>query len=1569
MRFRYLLFVFMALAIAQIGAIPKSKDELSRAATSWWSFISPQQPVLEAAQVDSFLVEGEPLLFVYHNRQGGFVILANESQSRPILAYGVAGSFEYPCTNPAVSDWLEMMALEIQSIRNGEYVFADADDQWSAILSGDYRLWQNNRSVSQMLQTTWNQGYPYNRLCPADPQGPGGHVLTGCTATAMAQVMRYWSWPLQGTGSHSYYHQNYGTQSVNFGQTTYNWDNMQAICDASNVDIPLLMYHCGVAVNMDYSTSGSGAYYTTNNAFTSFFGYGAYQHVLRSNYNDTNWINLMKSELDQRRPILYAGWSSDSGHAFILDGYSNNNYFHINWGWGGSSDGFFTLGSFLSYNQNNKAVIGLQPSVQHLPPQNVILNNYGIVVNFQWSAPASSTCTGYKIYREGELVHTITSSSTTTYTFENTILGESTYQIAATYASGQSLPVVVGTVTMKENMDDLFWDIPILENQGWIFGNGWGDSWDHPIAYTWPSGGAFDSSLLSPSIQCPANAGNLITKMHYRDHPSYNDAIHLEIAVICNNVTTVLWTLNTTQDWGLFNGSLLELPISQFAGQSIKVQYRAWGNPPNIAGGWYIHDVSLSLKHPIDLALISIVTPDFINNNGSITASVEVKNKGIQATGAFTVNLYRQGLQQIATIQGPPLLAGESTILQIPATISSSGAIFVYAVINYSGESYIYNNTAGYTIYAAPNTSLSKQIGQKQVLNILPDLNYYYTSMFQVLYPSSELQFQGIVQALVLKSRFLDSVSKPWTIYMSNTTASTLTAMQPVNQSQMVYQGVVTVLPGEYPIVLNLMTPFNYTGGNLLLTFYSPYDDDISSDWSRFWDYAVPANRARQIGGYSGSSIDPTNPGAGSASLYSPYINFVISGTLLSSVAGTVVSEGGTNIAIAGASISFTGPSTHQGSTNTSGFFSLSGLHYGSTYNYTVQKQGFQTLTGSIYINSFIVNLGNLVLQDVINSPYNVNGTVMQNNYFCQITWAFSDAIASRNREQRTKVTNQARAQTGFIIYRLIAGAEDNPSSWVELSSVGSSYRTYNDMQWNTLPAGDYKYAVSSWYNYSTESPAALSDIVQRFTYGEVVGVVRDLDGAPIVGAQLFVDQLAGHGPYSSQSDSLGVYQISGIYYAANYSMVCSHPQYQSSSTTFSLNANQVLEQDFNLSDTILSPQNLQVSIQDSTYVAQLSWQGASNRQWDSFAALTRESKAFNGYSVWRVPAASVSNEALWVSLGLTEDCVFVDSLWKYLSNDEYIYAVRSAYSAGQSAPCLSAPVTHLYYGSMSGYLQDAGNNPLIGVSLNLYLSTQSYTAESDSVGYFEFENVLPNVYQMTATFPGYQDYTMGQVEVLMHELVTYTLTLTEVLFPPLNLIAEIDQDDGSVQLNWDVPVPCDSKGFVGYILWRLVPGQEFYHNSWIELTTEPISDTMYVDTTISISEGDTYRYGVQAVYSYENLSPVCLSNVIVYIVGNDDDHNVAPELLNLWIYPNPSYGFVNIAIDIPKDGEVSVGVYNLRGQRITSIGNSVLSAGTHRFTWNGRDLHGVTMGSGVYIIRVLSQSGDRAIKFLYFRQ
>ena len=184
----------------------------------------------------------------------------------------------------------------------------------------------------------------------------------------MAMIMKYWNYPAKATGSHSYIPEGYPAQTVDFSSATYDWDNMpKEIFSFSPVNeieaIALLMYHCGVSIDMKYGAMASSGYSElVPSAMNKYFSYTAnMRHLYREQHELGEWEKLLVDNLNQRLPVFYAGSSQISGgHAFLCDGYNEEGYFHFNWGWSGELNGYFAIDALTptgaDYNVNQGAL-------------------------------------------------------------------------------------------------------------------------------------------------------------------------------------------------------------------------------------------------------------------------------------------------------------------------------------------------------------------------------------------------------------------------------------------------------------------------------------------------------------------------------------------------------------------------------------------------------------------------------------------------------------------------------------------------------------------------------------------------------------------------------------------------------------------------------------------------------------------------------------------------------------------------------------------------------------------------------------------------------------------------------------------------------------------------------------------------------------------------------------------------------------------------------------------------------------------------------------------------------------
>ena len=400
-----------------------------------------------------------PNLYVFGNEHC-FVIIAADDAIHPVLGYSLERGFGTDLLPINTYEWLKAYDEEIAIVTESRL---EANDEilleWHNLISGIGFIPKSRNSVGPLLRSKWNQNSPFNNLCPADPTDPSGHCYTGCVATTMAQIMNYWEHPVRGTGSHSYTpenHPEYGVQSANFGSTTYNWDNMKnyysrGYTDTEALAVATLMYHCGVSINAEYGPNGtSGSLRNTPYALTHYFDYSSnmvFKYKSYGNtvyYSDSLWIEMLKQELNLNRPIPYRG-NENTGHAFVCDGYDENDYFHFNWGWSGMCDGYFLIGALnpqrsrteipnnRAYNGNNGAIFNCYPKTPNIsPPSNInsVVNGRNVTVT--WNNVSNAAY--YRLYRDGDLI--ASNLHTTSYTDNNVTYGIHSYYVKSVKSDG-----------------------------------------------------------------------------------------------------------------------------------------------------------------------------------------------------------------------------------------------------------------------------------------------------------------------------------------------------------------------------------------------------------------------------------------------------------------------------------------------------------------------------------------------------------------------------------------------------------------------------------------------------------------------------------------------------------------------------------------------------------------------------------------------------------------------------------------------------------------------------------------------------------------------------------------------------------------------------------------------------------------------------------------------------------------------------------------------------------------------------------------------------------------------------
>lgn len=325
---RFVLILILTLSLGSLLAKERTGEEKLAIARSYltkkhsFSRAKSLNKILELKTLDALSVFG------YSN--GGFVIVSNDDTNAPVLGYSDNK------TNLESPDLMWYLNAANQALQSR---------------TASSTALESKEPIEPLLKTSWGQDTPYNNLCPTERENEKAIYPTGCVATAMAQVMYYHQYPEKGTGNITYSFQD-RILSADFNNTYYQWNLMTPTykkgeySDESALAVATLMYQCGVSIKMQYNTGGSGAYsYNAATALRKNFGYHKNLQIhYRDYYTTKEWINKVYDELKTGRPIIYTGVDeSNGGHCFVLDGFDQNNFVHVNWGWDGVNDGYYDI--------------------------------------------------------------------------------------------------------------------------------------------------------------------------------------------------------------------------------------------------------------------------------------------------------------------------------------------------------------------------------------------------------------------------------------------------------------------------------------------------------------------------------------------------------------------------------------------------------------------------------------------------------------------------------------------------------------------------------------------------------------------------------------------------------------------------------------------------------------------------------------------------------------------------------------------------------------------------------------------------------------------------------------------------------------------------------------------------------------------------------------------------------------------------------------------------------------------------------------------------------------------------
>ena len=411
---RIILLLCGFLAYQTMNAESVSKSEALRKAQSFM----PGKHFVESPSVALARGEASSEAFYVFNadNNGGYVIVSGDDRTTEILGYSKTGNLDMDRLPENLKWWLDGYVRQIKALGTSVKPVKTVKTRG---------VEEPKEAIAPLIQTKWNQSYPYNMWCPDDKgrewQDAGfatnnkgeysvdNICVTGCVATAMAQIMYYWKKPATCPAIDAYDTGSHGWTMDALPGTTFKWDQMKKEYNGEEGDetvnaIAELFRYCGQSVGMDYDMGGSEASVSPE-ALAKVFGYSKnIRKIYRDPYSTSQWEDMVYAELAAGRPVLYSGQAGIGGHQFIVDGYDGNGLFHMNWGWGGMSDDYFVLsladpknqgigGADSAFQFDQDALFGVKPgnSEEVLTPQiksdiskmsSKTYNRAGVNVNF-----------------------------------------------------------------------------------------------------------------------------------------------------------------------------------------------------------------------------------------------------------------------------------------------------------------------------------------------------------------------------------------------------------------------------------------------------------------------------------------------------------------------------------------------------------------------------------------------------------------------------------------------------------------------------------------------------------------------------------------------------------------------------------------------------------------------------------------------------------------------------------------------------------------------------------------------------------------------------------------------------------------------------------------------------------------------------------------------------------------------------------------------------------------------------------------------------------------------------------
>ena len=475
-------FVTFVIIICSASANPVNVKTAQEVAQNFFATVSDINNAninLTYTETDSV---NEPLYYVFNiNSADGFVIISANDIFHPVIGYSTEKrAYTVPVKGTNIYFWMQRRKTEmISDLAANLKATPEITNEWNTYSENAPHHNENRimsgglfpSSTAYLVKSLWDQSAPYNDDCPGTSPN---QAVTGCVATAMCQIMRYWQYPATGMGSSGYGGSGYGFLSANYTHP-YAWSTMPVYNpNSTDTNLARAMSDAGISVDMYYSPSGSGAEVITSDdpyacaqiAYTQYFKYSdAIMDGLYAFNDITAWQDTLKHELDRNRPIQYVGADANAGgHTWVCDGYDTGNNFHMNWGWSGMDDGWYSLDNLnpagFDFIQNQEALIGIMPPAVTAAPQayftasaktNCLGNEVQYIdtssnqpTSWNWSfpggTPSTSTLQNPVVTYSATGMYSVQLTATNSYG-SNTITGANYIKVD----SAPSMPVVQNT--------------------------------------------------------------------------------------------------------------------------------------------------------------------------------------------------------------------------------------------------------------------------------------------------------------------------------------------------------------------------------------------------------------------------------------------------------------------------------------------------------------------------------------------------------------------------------------------------------------------------------------------------------------------------------------------------------------------------------------------------------------------------------------------------------------------------------------------------------------------------------------------------------------------------------------------------------------------------------------------------------------------------------------------------------------------------------------------------------------------------------------------------------------------